>query len=120
MSQYDDGRIACTDDEICIRGYYFPIFRWGAKHIPYAKLRKVRRVRLGTMRGRGRIWGTANPRYWANFDAGRPGKQFGFVLDVGRFVRPFITPDDPDAAASAIGVHSAITIVDNGAPAPFI
>ncbi|MFC1419028.1 hypothetical protein [Streptacidiphilus cavernicola] len=93
-SGYRDRWIECTPDALRIRGYYFP---WGTKSIPYPAIRSVRRVETSALRGRARIWGTANPRYWASLDPGRPGKQTALLLDLGRFVHPFITPDDPDA-----------------------
>ncbi len=96
---YKDRWISCTSDAVTIRGYYFP---WGTKHIAYASIRSVRRVATGALTGRGRIWGTANPRYWASLDPRRPTKQVALILDLGRRVRPFITPDDPDAVEAAI------------------
>jgi len=96
---YRDRWIACTPDGVEIRGYYFP---WGTKRIPYGSISSVRRVDIGAFTGKGRIWGTANPRYWAHLDPRRPGKKVGLILDVGRFVRPFITPTDPDAVEAAI------------------
>jgi hypothetical protein len=82
-----------------IRGYYFP---WGTKRIPYRAIRSVRRVEMDVFHGRGRIWGTANPRYWASLDPKRPTKRVGLILDLGRFVHPFVTPDDPDQAEAVI------------------
>lgn len=96
---YRDRWIECTPRAVRIRGYYFP---WGTKNIPYEAIRSVRRVEMGALTGRGRIWGTADPRYWASLDPGRPRKKAGLVLDVGGFVRPFLTPDDPDAVEAAI------------------
>jgi hypothetical protein len=57
-------------------------------------------------RGKGRIWGTANPRYWASLDPQRPSKDVALVLDLGGMVHPFITPDDPDAVEAAIRRHA--------------
>ena len=94
MSLYQDRWIECTPDEIRVRGYYFP---WGTKRIPYAAVRGVERVTLSALRGRARIWGTANPRYWASFDPKRPCKSAGIIVDLGRFVKPLLTPDDTDA-----------------------
>jgi len=48
----------------------------------------------------------------------RPGKRQALVLDVGRFVRPSITPDDPDAVESAI-VQAHPERTSNG-PAPIV
>lgn len=100
MSLYRDKWIECTPEEIRICGYYFP---WGGtKSIPYREIGAVRRVDLGVARGRARIWGTANPRYWANLDPGRPRKKAGLILDTGKPVLPFVTPDDVDAVDAII------------------
>jgi hypothetical protein len=96
---YGDRWIACTEGDIRIRGYYFP---WGSKRIPYAAVRSIRPVELSLLRGRGRLWGTNNPRYWAHLDPRRPQKQIALVLDIGRRVRPFLTPDDPDACLAVL------------------
>jgi hypothetical protein len=110
-ARYRDRWIECTDDELLVHGYYFP---WGTKHIRYSDIRSARRVDLSAFRGRGRIWGTANPRYWASLDPRRPGKRSGLVLDLGRSVRPFLTPDDTDAVLAEITAHSAAgTVVDD-------
>lgn len=109
--EYRDHWIECDSEGIKIRGYYFP---WGTKRISYRSIRSVERVDIGAFSGRGRIWGTANPRYWASLDPGRPKKKVGLILDLGRFVRPFITPDDPDAVIAAISQHSGPTATDTG------
>ncbi|HEV3174066.1 MAG TPA: hypothetical protein VGZ32_27205 [Actinocrinis sp.] len=101
---YRDRWITCTEDGIEIRWYYL----WGHKEIPYSAIRSARRVRLSALRGKGRIWGTANLRYWASLDPGRPGKQIGIVLGVGSRVSPFITPDDPSAVAEIIRERSGL------------
>ncbi len=108
---YRDRWIECTPEGVQIRGYYFP---WGTKHIPYGSIRSMRRVELGTLRGRGRIWGTGNPRYWAGLDPQRPSKHAGLILNLGRFVAPFITPEDPDAVEAVIREHSHATTSDGG------
>lgn len=113
---YQDGRISCTDDAVRISGYYFP---WGTKVIPYARIASAEPVQLMAFRGRARIWGTANPRYWANLDAARPRKSTGFVLDLGAAVRPLVTPDDPDAFAQALREHG-VTVAAEAGPGPII
>jgi len=110
MADYRDRSIACDDAGIAIRGYYLP---WGTKRVPYANLRSITKVNLGAFSGRGRIWGTANPRYWANLDVRRPAKTVGYVLDAGKFVRPFITPDDPDAFEASLAEHG-VTVSGGG------
>jgi len=104
---YDDGRVKCAADGVYLRGYYFP---WGTKHIPYAAIRAVDRVDIGLLTGRARIWGTANPRFWANLDPGRPKKSVGLILDIGKSVKPFITPDDPGAAEAVIREHARLGV----------
>jgi hypothetical protein len=115
-AEYRDRWIECTPEHLAIRGYYFP---WGTKRIPYDRIRAVRQVRLGLIRGRIRLWGTANPRYWASLDPRRPTKTRGLVLDLGRAVRPLITPDDPAAVEACIRAHAGAT-VGTAAPAPVI
>ncbi|HUI04831.1 MAG TPA: hypothetical protein VLZ77_14925 [Acidimicrobiales bacterium] len=109
---YRDRWIRCTPTELQIRAYYFP---WGTKRIPYGTIKGVRRVAMGTLTGRARIWGSANPGYWASLDPGRPGKQVGLILDLGRRVKPFITPDDPEAVERTIRARAGIAS-DEGGP----
>lgn len=117
-SEYRDRWIECTAEAIEVRGYYFP---WGTKRIPYRSIRSVERVEMGTLTGKARIWGTANPRYWASLDPQRPSKQVGLVLDLGRFVHPFLTPDDPDRVEAAIREHAGIgPTADAGGRGPVI
>lgn len=99
---YHDRWIECTPDEVRIRAYYFP---WGTKRIPYDRLKGMRRVATSLARGQGRIWGTSNPKYWASLDPKRPTKNVAFVLDLGRMVHPFLTPDDPGAFDAVVRSH---------------
>lgn len=105
MTLYRDQWIECTDVGIRVRGYYFP---WGTKTIRYGQIRSVRRVWLEPLRGRARIWGTGNPRYWASLDPGRPRKDTALVVDLGRAIRPFLTPDAPDTVESIIREHAGL------------
>ena len=109
-STYQDRWIECTPDALRIRGYYFP---WGTKTIPYPAIRSIRRVGTTALTGRARIWGTANPRYWASLDPRRPAKQTALVLDLGGFVHPFITPDDPDAVERVLREHTRLSAAGN-------
>lgn len=96
---YQDRSIGVTEDTLTIKGYYFP---GRLKRVPLAAIRSVRRADMATLRGKGRIWGTANLGYWANFDPGRPRKTVAFLVDAGRAVKPFVTPDDPVGFESAL------------------
>ena len=95
---YDNGRITCDDTGVVIRWYY----PWGHKTIPYAAIRNVTRRPLTGIRGRWRIWGSGDFVHWYNLDPSRPSKDTALELDLGRRVRPVITPDDPDAVEAII------------------
>jgi hypothetical protein len=117
MEAYRDRWISCDDDEIRVRAYYFP---WGTKRIPYGSIRGIRRVTMGRLRGRGRIWGTGNLKYWASLDPGRPSKSVAFILDLGRHVSPFLTPDDPEAFERAVRAHTSIEPEGPTEESPFV
>lgn len=117
MQAYRDRWISCDDDEIRIRAYYFP---WGTKRIPYGSVRGIRRVAMDALHGQGRIWGTGNFRYWAGLDPRRPSKTVAFILDIGRRVSPFLTPDDPDAFEQAVRGHVSMGQPGPAEDSPFI
>jgi len=100
---YRDRWITCTEQQLVIRGYYFPV--GFPKRIPYRDIRSASLVPMGLLTGKGRLWGTASLRYWAHLDLSRPRKQQALVLDLGRRVRPFITPDDPERVLQIIEAH---------------
>ena len=97
---YDDGAIICGPDRLEIHSYYFP---FGTKSISYSRIQGLQRIEItGVLSGKWRLWGTGNPRYWANLDIRRPKKQVGFVVDVGARVNPIVTPDDPERFESVL------------------
>jgi hypothetical protein len=100
MPGYDDGRVACTDDEIVIRHYYL----FGGKRIKYQAIREVRSVPLGTM-GKLRIHGSGDLVHWFNFDPRRPRKDTALVIYLDGRIRPVITPDDPERVAAELADH---------------
>ncbi len=99
--EYDDGLIACSDDGLVIRRYSLLLH---PKSVPYAQIRSVAQVGLGAIR-RWRIWGTTDPRRWFNLDWRRPHKRVALVLDLGKRVKPVITPDDPQRVVAALRSH---------------
>jgi hypothetical protein len=111
-SLYKDRWIECTDDAVLIRAYYFP---WGTKRVRYSAIREIRRLPMSVFTGKGRIWGSTTLRYWASLDPDRPAKDTALVLDTGKWILPFITPDDADAVAAVISGHSRAKTV-NGEP----
>jgi hypothetical protein len=111
MTLYRDRWIVCDEDGITVRAYYFP---WGTKRIPYKAIRSAVVVPMGFGSGRGRIWGTTNLRLWASLDPHRGWKKRALILDLGRQVRPFLTPDDVDAVAEIIRRKTGVPISSNG------
>lgn len=107
---YQDGSIRVSDETLTIKGYYFP---GTVKRVPLAAIRSVRRTDMSASRGRGRIWGTANPGYWANFDPRRPRKTVAFLVDAGKAVKPFVTPDVPESFESALR-ERGVEVTDSG------
>ena len=116
---YDDGTIVCGPDVLEIHSYYFP---FGTKFVPYSQIEGLQRIEIkGLFSGKWRIWGTGNPRYWANLDPNRPKKKVGFVVDLGRRVSPIITPDDPDAFEPVLRARARLEAGDaRQSKGPFI
>lgn len=113
---YQDPYITCNDDAIEVRWYYL----WGAKHIPYSTIRSARRVDLDWLHGRGRIWGTANPRYWASLDPTRTSKDAALILDLSRSVSPLITPDDVQAVQDIIRQRAGLAEIPYAGVGPIL
>jgi hypothetical protein len=118
VSDYNDGKLECTPSALRIHGYYFP---WGSKTIPYEAIKNLSRYDMSATRGKWRIWGTGTFKYWANLDSGRPKKLVAFIVDDGKKVKPFVTPDDPDTFETAVREHAHLgpSTGSNG-PAPLI
>jgi hypothetical protein len=100
---YDDGRIACDKEGLVIRRYY----PWGAKRVPYASVKAVQQLPLtgGNKVRRWRIWGSGDFLHWWNLDSSRTHKKTALVIDIGRRVRPTITPDDPETVECILKEH---------------
>jgi hypothetical protein len=112
---YRDPYITCTEDAIRVRWYYL----WGSKHIPYSHIRSAKIITLTPLRGKFRIWGTSDPRYWASLDPARPGKDKGVVLNLGRPVRPVLTPDDVPAFTRVLAEQANLPDVEETGPGPW-
>lgn len=113
---YRDKGIICGSDALEIHHYYL----WGSKRVPYSSIVAVQRVTLTALKGRLRIWGTANMDYWANLDTQRSSKKEGLVLDLGKRVKPFFTPDDADQVETLIRERAGLGPAGPTIPAPFI
>ena len=80
------------EDGITIRRYYFPLS--APKRIAYNKIRGIKAKPMSWARKR-RFFGAADPRYRFPRDVHRASKQILLILELGRWVRPCITPEDP-------------------------
>jgi hypothetical protein len=107
---YDDGGFMLDDEGVTIRRYYFP---WaGPKRIPYRTIRHVEVRPMNWLTGRGRGWGTAHPGYWFPLDLGRLSKRTLLVFNLGRRVKPCVTPDEPDRVIELL--RSRVPVGGNG------
>jgi hypothetical protein len=100
VTNYNDGRVICTDQEIVIRNYYLT----RDKIIKYSAIREVRQVQLHWI-GKLRIQGTNDFIHWFNFDPHRRHKESALVIYLDGRMRPVITPDDPGRAAAELAAH---------------
>ena len=91
---YQDAGLTLDEDGITIRRYYFPFAT--PKRIAYSEIQGIKAHPMGWNSGKGRVWGAGDPRYWFPLDMQRRKKQTLLILDLGRRVRPCITPEDPD------------------------
>jgi hypothetical protein len=104
---YDDGLVQLDSDGLTIRHYHFPLGT--SKHIPYARIKGVQQWRMGLWTGKGRLWGSGDLRYWFSLDMRRPWKEKALILDLGAWVRPVITPDDPDRVLALLQEQASRT-----------
>lgn len=102
---YDDGLVSLDRDGITLRRYYFP---WaGRKRIRYSDIAGVQQHPMSMWSGKGRLWGSGDLRHWAPLDPHRPRKDTAIVLDLGKFVRPVFSPDDPARVVELLSEHVA-------------
>jgi hypothetical protein len=113
---YQEKGIICGESVVEIRHYY----PWGSKRVPYSSIAGVQRVTLAALKGKARIWGTANMEYWANWDSARLSKKEGLVLDLGKRVKAFITPDNCDQVEAIIRERAHLGPAGPTIRAPFI
>jgi len=104
---YEDGTVAVNGDGVSIKRYG----TFGSvRTLRFDDIVKVTVVRLGSA-GKWRLVG-AGPgggwRNWYGWDRGRRSKEIAYVFDVGRFWRPTVTPDDPEAFSAALAQTTQI------------
>jgi hypothetical protein len=90
---YEDAGLMLDEDGITIRRYYFLLST--PKRVAYNKIRGIRAKPMSWARGKGRLAGALNLRYRLPRDVHRATKQTLLILELGRWVKPCITPEDP-------------------------
>ena len=98
---YREATVSVDSDGITIRRYGF----FGSpRTIPFGDVVAMTESRLGSL-GRWRLVGAGpggGSRNWYGWDSGRRSKKVAYALDVGRFWRPTITPDDPESFRTSL------------------
>jgi hypothetical protein len=90
---YEDAGLVLDEDGITIRRYYFLLSV--PKRVAYNKIRGIRAKPMSWAKDKGRFLGAFNPRYRLPRDVQRATKQTLLILELGRWVKPCITPEDP-------------------------
>ena len=101
--EYDDGQAVLDGNGLTLRHYYFPTGR--SKHITYQQIHSAEVRPMTWLTGKGRGWGSSHPRYWLPLDLGRPRKDKLVVLDLGGYVHPAFSPDEPDRVIALLNRH---------------
>jgi len=108
---YGDPLLTLEDGVLTIGGYY------GAapRRIRLDHVHGVTERSMGRLGGRLRIWGSGDLRHWWNLDTGRPRKTRAFEIDMGGWIVPTVTPDDPDGFAAAL-TRAGIAVTQSDQP----
>lgn len=96
---YEEPTLRIDSGSITIKRYYFPLF--SSKTIQFAAIESIA-VRPTTFWTQWRIWGSSNLTNWLPLDTARPKKHQLIELNIGKRIRPTITPDNPDRVASLL------------------
>ncbi|OBK94804.1 hypothetical protein A5645_15500 [Mycobacterium asiaticum] len=97
---YEDANLTLDEEGITIRHYYFPFAT--PKRVAYSDIKGIKSEQMGWASGKGRIWGAGDPRYWFPLDIHRGRKSTLLVIDLGKRVRPCITPEHPAKAIEVL------------------
>ena len=97
MAQYEDEVILLDEDAATIKNYRK---QGDTKRIEYKSIRNVEKFEMGIWSGRYRLVGMSfgRPHNWFAWDRNRNKKRVAIGLDIGKWIRPRVVPEDPDAA----------------------
>jgi hypothetical protein len=98
---YSDDRVTLDDQSLQIRT------RRSQRTIPVSDIRSAEMFPLTAFGGRFRLVGLdlRRPRTWFHWDPKRHAKTAGIQIDVGRFFKIGITPDDADQLLAELKQH---------------
>lgn len=99
--RYSDKTVFVDGDGITLKRY--GIFG-SRRSLRFDDITKVTASRLGSI-GKWRLVGAGpggGTRNWYGWDNARRSKNMAYAIDVNRFWRPTVTPDDPEAFLSAM------------------
>lgn len=98
---YHDDRVALDNESLRIKT------RRSHRTIPVSEIRNAAAFPLTLSTGRYRLIGLdfRRPRTWLHWDPHRRTKTAGIELDVGRFFKIGVTPDDADELLSELQNH---------------
>ncbi|MGI9613323.1 MAG: hypothetical protein ACR2QO_10470 [Acidimicrobiales bacterium] len=101
MNHYQDRTLLVDEHGITITSYAWPGHH---RHIPFSSIVAVEEIPLGTFSGRYRLVGfeLRRLRDFFPWDTHRSATSRAFALDVGRRVRPVISPQDPEQVLKLI------------------
>ena len=101
MTEYEDEAILLDEDGMTIKNYRKP---GDPKRIPYGTIRSFEVFEMGFWTGRHRLVGISlgRPRNWFHWNRNRSKKRTAISLDIGKWLRPTIVPDDPTAVEETL------------------
>ena len=104
MNHYEDRSLLIDDDGITITSYFWPGHR---RHIPFSSIVAVEEIPLETFSGRYRLVGfeLRRLRDFFPWDTHRSATSRAIALDIGRRVRPVISPEDHEQVLKLIMEH---------------
>ena len=106
MATYDDEVVTLDEAGVTVKSYYLP---GRPRRISYDDIVGVASIRLGFGTGRHQLVGIGplRPRTFFPWDRKRAAKSRTLSLDLGRWLRVAITPDEPDEVLATIRTSSA-------------
>ncbi len=105
MPDYEDDIVVLDDDYLLIKSYRWP---GDKKSIPYRQIEDVEVFEVGFWTGRHQLVGLplGRPHNWFSWNRSRKGRQTAVGLDLGRWVRPTIVPEDAAMVADILRKRS--------------